>query len=503
MNIAEAIKKHTLSFIYIIAGAVTLIAGIILLVWCITGDMPRQLVINRAYLVGAESVRTEYIVGQSFDASGLSLNIGDEDDPEIIPIEDCTVVADFSSAGKRTVSVTYAPDEYTNYTATLTADVIGVRALDIMNYPLTVTVDGDSATPDESFEMYAYLTSAPASSVFGEAEQTELGWKVRATSDMTSYSLTGSGSLDGYYTLTYYCGNASDGFSFYNAAGRSFIVSGTNDIVTFENANDDGASLSLVITERSENYKLGEAGSTAGYYVCTSAGGEQTLLDFDYSLTYTEELLSSSADGLTEAHDGGEYRVTYGGSSFTVDGNTFQSAVVGGMIKEDSGFLVVVDSDERVLTFDYDPVDTTDVTDPGYTGEGSAPSAEAGSRKLTLYVTDYSMNPLLGTGNGWSRGVYIYTNENGESFRVPFYLQAYVWTYVPLSGNSVNYGDVTASDVVFNWEHKDDTGVNAGYNTYFRGVLYSTMTEFTRGEGFVSDRFSAPEERWLGAIMGL
>lgn len=78
-------------------------------------------------------------------------------------------------------------------------------------------------------------------------------------------------------------------------------------------------------------------------------------------------------------------------------------------------------------------------------------------------------------------------------------MEAYVWTYVPLSGN---YGDAYAlascSDFVFNHAAPPDLQ----YNSYYGGVMYVNVTVFDRGNGFVSDRFSNAES-WLKGCMGL
>lgn len=514
MNVSAFIKKHTDIFAYILAGIATLALALGLIIWCVAGDIPRTLVVHEALLDGAEDARAEYVVGQQFDASGLSLNIGSEDDPEIIPIEDCSVSADFSSAGRRTVTVTYSPDEYTSYTARLGVNVIPVRALEIESYPQYISVgEDDSVTPDEHFGMYAYLAQQPDEELFGAAENTRLGWKVRATSDMCTYSLTGSSSLGNYYSLTYFCGGVSAGFNFYNAAGQSFIVEGTGSVVQFENAQpsapaqrSSAGGLTLVVTDRSENYRLGEAGKTYGSYVYTAADGGQTIIPFEYELTLTEEKLSSACDGLTETapaggDEDGVYTVSYGGGNFTVEKSTFQSAVVGGMIVTDGGYKMVVGSEDRIVGFDYDPVDPADPADPGYDPSAAAQSSalQEGVPSLTLYVTDYSMNPLLGTGNGWSRGVYIYTDKNGNSYRLAFRMEAYVWTYVPLSGNYGDaYGLASCSDFVFNHAAPPDLQ----YNSYYGGAMYVNVTVFDRGNGFISDRFSNAEG-WLKGCMGL
>ncbi len=106
------------------------------------------------------------------------------------------------------------------------------------------------------------------------------------------------------------------------------------------------------------------------------------------------------------------------------------------------------------------------------------------------------MNPLLGTGNGYSRGLYVYTDGKGNSYSLTFYLQAWVWTYVPLSSS---HGDVFAEASVSDFVRDDD----GNYNTFRRGTMYADIRFFDRGSGFTSVHFFAVEELWLRALLNL
>lgn len=518
-NLALYLKNHISLVVYSLFGLMTAALAAALLTWTVMGSIEREIKTMKAMLVSETPVRTEYLVGQAFEAEGAYLNIGTEKEPQNIPFEDCTVTADFTSAGRKAVSVSYMYNEYTNYEAIVYVDVLFVRSLQIETYPSYIEVTEDAVVFSEDFEAYAELAQEPQTDVFGTTEKTQGGYRARVNAEMYSVSCKGSPAVAGYYDLSLYCGDVSQSFSFFNTQEQSLIVSSVSDIVQFTNDEGQGAgNMTLVVTDRGDSYQTDCTGKTDGYYVYDAADGAQTVLPFAYELTDTEELLKSESvkERVVNGADGNEYYTAeYGGKTFTASASVFRTAVVGGMIVEDHGYKLVIDSDKRILRFAYSPSDSTDPTDPDYDPASTAVSAVSGDAvpTLTLYVTDYDMNPLLGTGNGWSRGIYIYTNASGESYKIPFYMQAWVWTYVPLSsGYGDVYSDVTVNDFVYNHE----APAELQYNSYYRGIMYANITCYDRGNGFVNDRFSVPdvyddggnlvsssEDFWLSATMGM
>ena len=504
-GIASYLKNHTSAVIYALFGVMTAALAAALLTWTLMGSVEREIRTFGATLVSETPLRTEYLVGQSFEGAGAYLNIGTAEEPENIPFEDCTVTADFTSAGTKAVLVSYMYDEYTNYEAVVYVDVLFVRSLQIETYPRHVEVTEEGASFSEDFEAYAELDRAPQTDVFGPAEETRGGYRVRVNEDMYTVSCKGSPSVAGYYDLSVYCGETSCSFSVFNLKDRSLIVGSSSDVVPFESDAANAGSLTLVVTERGDGYQTDCTGKTSGYYVYTAADGTESVLPFAYELSDTEELLQSPSveERLVRGGDGDEYyEAVYGGRTFTASASLFRTAVVGGMIVEDHGYKLVIDSDKRILRFTYDPADPTDPADPAYDPASSAQTPASGGTAptLTLYVTDYDMNPLLGTGNGWSRGVYIYTGADGKSYKIPFYMQAWVWTYVPLSSN---YGDVYSEVVLNDFVYNHEAPVDLRYNSYYLGTMYANITYFDRGNGFVNERFSAPQELWLSAAMGM
>lgn len=516
-NIASYLKNHISLIVYSLFGLMTAALAAALLTWTVMGSIEREIKTVKATLVSETPVRTEYLVGQTFAAEGAYLNIGTEKDPQNIPFEDCTVTADFTSAGRKAVSVSYMYNEYTNYEAIVYVNVLFVRSLQIETYPRYIEVTDDGALFSEDFEAYVELAQKPQTDVFGATEKTQGGYRARVNENMYTVSCKDSPAVAGYYDLSIYCGEVSASFSFFNLKDRSLIVDSLSDVVQFENAEGAGAgSMTLVVTDRDDSYQTDCTGKTSGYYVYDAADGAQTVLPFAYELSDKEELLASPSveERVMKGGDGSEYySVEYGGKAFTASASVFRTAVVGGMIVEDHGYKLVIDSDKRILRFTYAPSDPTDPTDPDYNPAATAvPAVSDGAPTLTLYVTDYDMNPLLGTGNGWSRGVYIYTNADGESYKIPFYMQAWVWTYVPLSsGYGDVYSDVTVNDFVYNHE----APAELRYNSYYRGTMYANITCYDRGNGFVNDRFVVPdvydgdslvsssEDFWVSATMGM
>lgn len=485
-GILTFVKKNVTTFIYGSLGLITAIVAIALIVWTVNGDKERLAEFRPAFIVTDTPLQTEYLVGQKFNCNGLSLNIGSEGNPQLIPAEDCGVNADFTSAGEKTVEITYKPDDYTTYLAEVDVTVIFVRSMEIEVYPSNIeVVDSNNIETDADFAMYATLASRPDTDAFGEVTASANGYRVKLNESMYTVSCSADGQLDNFYNLTLYCGNVSSVFSFYNAAGRSFIVTSSNDVVSYteDNVVDGDAAMTLVVTERDGGYQTDCTGKTTGFYVYNN-GSEEKIYDFNYELTDKTEMFLSKEVEESVTSDG--YKAVIDGHTFIASPSLWQNAVVNGMIVDDHGFKLVINSDRRILSFDY---------------SGELQDGET-SPSLTLYVTDYDMNPLLGTGNGYSKGIYVFTDSDGNSYKISFYMGIWVWTYVPLSGtHSDVLSDASVNDYVYNPEapgNEEDK-----YNSFYRGTLYSNITLYERGGGFKTLTFTAGEEQWLGALVGM
>ncbi len=644
-------KKIPYIIYFAVVFGLFLIAAIVILSiyipLALESDKEKVVVVYDAKLVSAESddepnIPTEYILRQQFDTHGLAISVdgrkimlnrddiykkyvldvaeeqGVTVDPEaddfkaileseayvnaLAELEKISVNADLAAAGEKQIEVVYKIDDYVGYRAVIPATVYFVRAVEVTGYPEVVSVSGDVAELDSKFAIYATLGEEPKTDAFGAAEKDgEKGWRIKLNDTMYTQSVSEDTKLKQFYTIGFYCGNLTTGFSFYNAAGRSFIVGATRDVVKYENTNAAGAEeLTLVVTNRASSYQRGEAGKTAGSYIYKNGAGAESVIPFAYELTETEELLKS--ENIEETHVGDSYLAEIDGASFSAEAGIWQSAVVNGNIVDDHGFKAVIGNTRRILKFEYAaeerstdfPIDqmpesftvngsvgdktasivcaadktwtlvfgtaeqnaqiasgtweyvegkkavltvtddaddmivadetdndgtivktvTVDVSTAngtfGYSTSFDIIESEtvyefdfAGSTgtlpSLTLYVTDYDMNPLLGTGNGYSIGKYVYTDANGNSTLINFYMQAWVWTFVPLSSS---HGDILSDASVsdFVWDGVNDPD---HYNSYFRGTMYSSVTFYDRGNGFKVDNFYAPESLWLNALMNM
>lgn len=450
-------KKFTSYLAYGIFGLVTLIIFGALIIWSALGVKEGVVTIYEAPLVVSEETpaQTEYLVGQKFNPDGISLNIGTDKKPELIPASDCEIDADFTSGGNKRVTITYSPDAYTSYKGYINVSVYFVRGLEVVTQPESVTVLEDGTfTCDEDFKILAHLNTMPL-----DTEKFELAGDntVVLTPDMYTALAVESKQIDSYYTGSIYCGNLTYSFNFYNGAGRTFIINSERNIVTFENTNENSsATLTLVVTDAPDTYQHESVGETVGYYIYTNENGETSVREFAYELTETAEIFSS--DGFVEAHANDAYTATYDGKTFVAASNVFQSAVVNGIILEDGPYLFVVESVDRTLQF-------TRVSD-------SEP--QEGDPTLKVYVTYYEFN--MSTGSGISKGFYVYTAANGEKYKIPFFMQTWVWDYVPLSIQHTSNPNQQVTDYL---------------EAQYIGAIHAEIRIYSRTMGWLTDHFRA------------
>lgn len=485
------IKKNFLNLSYAVAGLLTAILAIILLTWTMKGKTLDSISYRQANLVIDDQIRTEYLVGQEFENEGYSLDIGDG---KIIPASDCQANYDFTSAGEKSVEISYTSENIV-YQSTMNVTTLYVRSIEIVKYPSLVTISSDNIALDDTFEMYAILSTAPKTESFGEVKKIDDGYRIQLNANQNSnaYSLSyqQEKSKENLYHLTIYCGNLSSSFSFYNAAGKSFIINSSSDVVEYTSVNEeDSTSFTLVVSNRSEQYQIDCTGKTTGFYIYKNANGQETVYDFAYEMKDSEEVFTSSTDVKETYNKNNDenYHVEIDGNEYVAASSAWQRAVVNGSIRKVDGHFIVIQSEARILPFTYVTDEETDVQ------EKSSPS-------LTLYVTDYELNPKLGTGSGYSKGVYIYTDEEGNSTKMRFDMTIVSWTYIPLS-NAVS--DVY-SDVTIGWDYTYNPSAPADlqYDSYYLGDLYAEISIYKRGEGTITQKFCASQSLWLKAVAGI
>lgn len=514
-NVQYFVKKYWQILVYALAGIITVAIIVPMLIWVFEGDKATEVRVESAKIVyvGSGEMRSEYLVNQTFDVTDMNLiTEGDNALSVSLADENCILTYDFSSGGEKTVTVVYKADSYLSYSAEIRVNVLFVRSIAIENYPDYISFD-ENGTPiaDENLSICATLGEKPSTSIFGEIKETSGGYNVKLNENFYTVSCVGIGSLANYYDITYHCGNASVGFSFYNSNGRSYKVTSSKDIVQFESnaAEGDNTSLELIVTQRDDTYRTVCTGKTLGYYIYTDKDGNGKEINFGYELKDKREVFWSSDVTETTSRSYGTaemaYTVEYGGYTFTPDTTKWQSAVVNGQIIEDHGFLIVLgDVENRKLTLEYQTTDEW-----GNVVDGAITDESAAKPTLTLYIADYSLDPKLGTGSGYSRGVYIYTTADGKrSYKLPFTLEAYTWTYVPSSARNQD----KSSAVYVDWDYTFNPSASSEklwYDSYFIGSLYVRLSVFeeqsdsSNSGGNILQYFMATQENWLKPVINL
>ncbi len=461
---SEWIKHHLETFVYSLCGAITLLATVILFVWSWNGSIKKSSQIIATDVVAEEGVRTEYLVGQPFSMDGLSLEVKKKK----IPATECSVYADFSGAGKKQVTLTYAVDATTSYQGIFEVEVYFVRNIYVEQLPSKIEVsEQNTFSCDEDFEVRAEIVGHPKTDVFDVIEENGIFSTIVLHEDCYTTNALESNKTKGFYFANLYCGNLSIPFYFYNDAGETFLVEAEKDILHFDSEGKE--SLTLVVTDRSHSYQTDCVGKTQGVYIYTDGEGKQEKLEFAYELKEKEECFLSKK--VKEAHDSVQekYQMTYQNESFSIEEGLFQSAVVGGLIYEDHGYLMVIDSESRYLDF--------------------APENEETKTSLHLYVTYYTFESS--TGSGYAQGFYIFIDQDGNAHKMRFYLQTWTWDHVPLS--------ITKVDNIENSVYVGD------YLTIqYGGDLVVDVEQFVRGEGWTSQgKFVAAFDIWKVVVYNM
>ncbi len=457
LKVKDLFSKHLRACLYVIFGGVSLIVFASLLVWAFLGGDTLGITILNATVNSVEGTKNEYLLGEKFNADGLSLNIGSEQNPEIIDISKCSVSADFSSAGNKRVAVSYQADSSTIYTGYFDVRVYFVRRISIVSNPQSILVGEDGTfTTDESFVIHAELDSLPNNTNVYERVEGKQNTVV-LSSEMYQTSAQQKG-VEGYYEAGIFCGNISYDFNFYNNADKTFMVQSEKSIVSYTNDDQTATdTLVLVVTDTAESYKHDCVGSSKGHYIYTDENGVDTITDFNYQLTETQEIFKSTVqNGLTaENKTASGYFVTFNGSNFTATPTLWQSAVVNGSIYKDGDYNFVVDSEARILDF---------------TNQNAQ-----GKETLTLYVSNFYFD--MSAGSGYSEGFYIFTDANGVKYKHQFYMQSWYWDHVPLSGTK---GDM-----------RQDTQVGDYLLAQYNGDIVAEFSIYSRTEGWVKYSFTA------------
>lgn len=479
--------KHKALIIYSIWGIVTATGAGIFLKWAKDGDSMSGVNVIEKSVVLKENAQKEYLLRQKFNYEDVYLNVGDENNPSLIKASDCRVEYDFSKAGDAKVYLTVAKDSTTNYRGTFDVDVLFVRHIAIDNLGTNITTDIENRTIelDEDFVGYVEINGQPRTNYFDyHYDEENNKHLIKLDQSMYSTTVSESSTTKGCYLANIYCGNLSYSFNYYQGCGKTFYVTSEKDVVKFN--SDDESSLTLIVTEKdSDSYSMSCVGKTKGTYIYRDIEGNEFLSEFNYELKEKSFVFTSEA--ATETLNGNEYKVLMKNNQFTVSKNNFEGAVVNGIIHEDHGYQLVVNSDKNILNIPLKDKESTSLS------------------TLTLYVTKSTFDPTQGRGTAY--GYYIYTNNGVKSYKLRFHVEAWGYQHIPLSSSDIESNspdrNVKLSETVFLQEDENgnvifDSNWNAS-PVYFPD-LEVNLDVYVRGEGFVrQDVFYTDYASWQAA----
>lgn len=361
-NIKNYVAEHRRKvIIYGAVCIVTLVMAIALIVWASGSAALDEIFYKSATVKLSDGMRREYLVNEKLPAEKLSLEL---EDGTVIAGADCTLEADFSTAGIKQVSLSWQ-DGNTVYTGSFSVTVFGVRHISIEQYPADYWIDisgnpvlgspGAVETPEDSEDesnaaegetsadgetdvdegteeeiapagglvVWAELTGEPTEFTFPE-EHPEWTTTIVLTPEL--YNLTSVQTGEGY-AFEISCGNVKDAFAMVSvgAEKRCLPLQSLDSVVTFDNVNSGAETLTLYIEQSERNFEDGEneASMAKGTYVYTAANGGTFVFTFRYTLSGWSSNFMSSAlnngqitDGVDDAAWGGDMRVTVNGVLF-------------------------------------------------------------------------------------------------------------------------------------------------------------------------------------------
>ena len=363
-NIKNYVAEHRRNvIIYSAICIVTLAMAIALIIWASGSAALDEIFYENATVKFSDGMRREYLVNEELPAENLSLEL---ESGTVIAGTDCTLEADFSSAGIKQVSLSWQ-DGNTVYTGSFSVTVFGVRHISIEQYPTDYWIDisgnpvlgtpgavetpeenedesnaaegetseGDQeagtdaeeeteeATPAGGLVVWAELTGEPTEFAFPEEHP---DWTTTIVLTPELYDITSVQTNEGY-AFEISCGNVKDAFAMVSigAEKRCLPLQSLDSVVTFDNVNSGAETLTLYIEQSERNFEDGasEASMAKGTYVYTAANGGTYVYTFRYTLSGWSSNFMASAlnngqitDGVDDAAWGGDMRVTVNGVLF-------------------------------------------------------------------------------------------------------------------------------------------------------------------------------------------
>lgn len=310
--------KLIAAVVYVVIFAASLVGLIHLMAWAFRGGTG-ETVTYAATLHGVETARTEYLVDQAVDTAGLSLEFTPEDgEMREISAQECTVAADFSSAGNKKVTLSYRYDQYTVYSADYYVEIYKIRHIEVQKYPSSVTENADGSYAVDGLEIWAELDRVPQTGVFTqptaedapEVATWETNTVIKLDETLCSVSVAEHESKKNYFAVSVACNSFSQSFGIYQTNGDSYFLSAEDDVLDFTNKSGTADTLRLVVNEH--NNPQSGTGTSSGWYYYTDAAGTTTKYRFSYSISNWASSFHSSeySDEIAERQYGSGMKVT-------------------------------------------------------------------------------------------------------------------------------------------------------------------------------------------------
>ena len=317
--------------IYSVFTCCTIITFSSLLAWTFVAEKDTN-AIYEADIILADGVRREYLVNEEISLEGIELKIDEE---TIVDASNCKVSYDFSTAGDKVVVLSYVHESFT-YEASYDVDVFKVRHLDIRNKEISQKRDGTWDT--SKLVVWAELSS-PAFEFrkpheFGDVEDTVI------ILDENQYEfIVEETDRTGYYNATVRVGIVESRFSFITNTDDPAVES-IDRILTFHNASGTSETLTLFVTESSNNFvpytnaSGNDSVDVKGIYVLEDAVGNKTQYRFSYFIRGWTSTFNSSSnnEGLVDYQGYGEdtdaYTVEVKGLKFYANGQEWRKAIL-------------------------------------------------------------------------------------------------------------------------------------------------------------------------------
>ena len=259
-----------------------------------------------AEVVDDHTARHEYLVGEEFDVSGLSLQISDE---IVVDGDSLTAEYDFSSAGDKVVKLRYE-DSGTNYLGYYQVTVFKVRHVDL--HERIIFKNENDEWDYSKLVVWAELNAAPTE--FEKPDDFSALKDTVIILDQSQYSVSiEETTFENTYFLHFTCGMIQSSFQFR-----------TVDFYTVGNGSE---TLTLYVTESSIGFYMDynyrpEVITASGIYALNNGNGEMSIYDFHFTLNgWTSNFESSSynqglSDRFDENYPGADYVVNIGNLEF-------------------------------------------------------------------------------------------------------------------------------------------------------------------------------------------